>query len=539
MLFRSDKASQDIKKKFNESSYKELQAPEDAIFYLAKAYRLNNDFDNAINHYKKYKSLLDVTDIGNIEFVDLQIQSCETAKTMMNDPVRVDKKILPPTINTVEDEYCPAITADGNTLIYTSQQLVFDPDYGEELPFSFIFQTSRSEDGDWTKPKEITSKLGSNGYYSSANLSADGSFLILYMNDFGNGDLFYSEFNGSKWSQAKPFPKIINSKYNETHACITKDKKTLFFTSNRPNGIGGLDIYKSEKNAKGEWGEPKNLGNTINTAYDEETPWCSFDGKTLYFSSEGHSSMGGFDVFQSTMVNEVQWATPLNLGYPVNTSHTDWFFTPFGQNKAIIAYYDQAGMGKRDLYEFTIFERVPPMEQESESVEPQADTMPQNIAQDTIVAQVPATEQPVLSQQEAEPVTNQAAVDSTPPIVPSQPEPVVESVPEPEPEPVRTSFKLNGKIVLSDNAQPDQRFTIKIFNQNGKLEKTLIPEENSGQFNATLLFGKYRITAEGQGYQTKTENLYIPENYNRNEAELTLTLQTAEVASGEIGRAHV
>lgn len=530
-IFYLDKAALDTKKNFNESSYKELQAPEDALFYLAKAYRLNNDFDNAIAQYNKFKALLDVTDIGNIEFVDLQIKSCETAKAMINDPVRVEKNILPATINTVEDEYCPAISADGNTLIYTSQQLVFDPDYGEELPFSFIFQSSRSENGEWIKPKEITTRLGSNGYYSSASLSADGFFLILYMNDFGNGDLFYSEFDGKKWSQAKPFPKIINSKHNETHGCVTEDKKTLFFTSNRPNGLGGLDIYKSIKNEKGEWGEPINLGNSINSVYDEETPWCSANGKTLYFSSEGHSSMGGFDVFQSTMINDVQWASPLNLGYPVNTSHTDWFFTPFGKNKAIMAYFDQAGIGKRDLYEYTLYERVPEIEPE----EHLPDTTPTIPPQDTLVAQVPATEQPVLSQQEAEPVTNQTAVDSTPPALPSQSEPVVEQAPEPEPvpEPVRTNFKLNGKIILSDNAQPDQRFTIKIYSQNGILEKTLIPEENSGQFTATLPFGQYRITADGQGYQTKTENLFIPENYNRNEAELTLTLQTAEVASGE------
>ncbi|MDQ1296827.1 MAG: Tetratricopeptide repeat protein, partial [Bacteroidota bacterium] len=148
----------------------------------------------------------------------------------------------------------------------------------------------------------------------------------------------------------------INTKYWESHAAISHDNQKLYFTSNRKGSLGGLDIYVSEKDTAGNWGPPSNLGPDINTPYNEETPFLSKDDKTLYFSSKGHFNMGGYDIFYSTILNNGKWSVPLNVGYPVNSTDDDIFFKPVNQGYiGYFAKYTPDGYGDQDIYRIEIF----------------------------------------------------------------------------------------------------------------------------------------------------------------------------------------
>ena len=209
--------------------------------------------------------------------------------------------------------------------------------------------------GDWLPPMKIGSNINTPGHEAAISLSYDGLQLFIYKDDDDDGNIYVSNFIDYQWTTPVKLNSNINTKYWETHASLSPDGNTLYFTSNRPGGFGGRDIYKSNKNSKGDWGPAINLGPTINTPYDEESPFIMSDGKTLYFSSEGHESMGGFDIFVSTVSADGFWSTPINVGYPINTTENDVFFVPTSDKKH--AYYSSAndqGFGDQDIYMITI-----------------------------------------------------------------------------------------------------------------------------------------------------------------------------------------
>ena len=146
----------------------------------------------------------------------------------------------------------------------------------------------------------------------------DGTILYLYKTDNFDGNIYSAEYVNGNWTPIKKLNKNINTKFYESHAAISSDGKKLYFTSNRDGGYGGLDIYVSEKDASGDWGPAINLGNTINTPYNEDTPFITLNDSLLYFSSEGHNGMGGYDIFRSDK-SEAGWNAPENLGFPVNS----------------------------------------------------------------------------------------------------------------------------------------------------------------------------------------------------------------------------
>ncbi|MDB4834979.1 hypothetical protein OAH12_00150 [Cyclobacteriaceae bacterium] len=192
---------------------------------------------------------------------------------------------------------------------------------------------------------------------SAVALSSDGNKLIVYKNNHhGTGDLYYTLREDSLWSDLVKLPDGINTKYFESGASISHDKKTLFFTSTRPGGLGGEDIYVAYKDTNGIWGNVKNLGPSINTPFDDDTPFIHPDGKTLYFSSKGHQTMGGFDVFKSTFnPQDSSWSTPVNLGFPINTPENDIFFvwSADGQT-AYFSTHHEDSYGGEDIYKLEI-----------------------------------------------------------------------------------------------------------------------------------------------------------------------------------------
>ncbi len=356
------KATGEINVNFKEGNYRERKAPKDVFFYLANMYRQHLDFDKALLNYNRFLQLLSVKDVYYIDYVKREIQATENARELVGFPVKVDvenlgKKINSPT--TVEN--CPVMSDDETVFVFTSgKKNIFSPDIdinvvNQDYVMDQIYCTRKIE-GKWDDPRNITKELGSAARTVPVTISADGNELYLVQDDNDNGNVYVSHFKNGKWTKMKQLNTNINTKNWESHATITIDGKTLYFTSDRPGGYGGLDIYVSYRDENGEWGPALNLGPTINTQWDEETPFILDDGKTLYFSSLGHYGMGGFDVFHTTRLEDNYFSSPLNLGYPINTVGNDLFYLPKANGE--YAFFplngNERGIGKNDIYKIEI-----------------------------------------------------------------------------------------------------------------------------------------------------------------------------------------
>ena len=198
----------------------------------------------------------------------------------------------------------------------------------------------------------ISPNINSPDCEASINLSSDGTNLLVYKDDNGDGNIYESELKGNEWSKPKYEMSPINSSAWETHACYSSDNRVLYFVSDREGGFGGRDIYKCLRLPNGKWGPAQNLGDKINTKYDEDGVFIAPDGKQIFFSSKGHNSMGGFDIFTSLINDENGfWSEPVNYGYPVNTTDDDVFLitSPDGR-RAFFSSDKEGGFGEKDIY---------------------------------------------------------------------------------------------------------------------------------------------------------------------------------------------
>jgi len=473
------KATENTSATYKEGNYKEEAAPEEAWFYLGKAYRLNGEYDNAVKAYTEFKVRSSAADVYFNDFLDVQIQSCQTAQDLISNPLPID--ISDAGFALLNDEcYFPAVAGDGKSVVFTSYQEVRDPYTGEKDFFELIYYSKLDDDGNWSKPQEITYDIASDGNYETASLSYHGDMMILYRDDYGNGNLYFSTYVDGKWGTIQKFPKTINSKYNETHGSLSPDGKALFFISDRPGGQGGRDIYRSFFDMQGNWGQPVNMGPVINTPFDEDAAFLAEDSKTLYFVSEGHTSMGGFDIFKTTVEMNGEWTEPQNLGYPINSPYDDVFYCPVGDGT--IGYmnrYPDAGYGVKKMC------RVAP-----------------------IMASQPAyAEQPTYTPEETytteEPTTTQE---------PSQTETYT---PEPAAPTYPSEYHLKGRITLQDNKEIDETFYVHVADNSGKVLAALSPDIASGEFSTRLKPGSYKVTAYGDGYDPADSYIYIsPEELN-------------------------
>jgi hypothetical protein len=308
---------------------KETKAPLDTYFFLAKAYMINNELEKGLATLTTFRKLASETKskggMQNTEFIDQQIQACKNAIQFKEEPVVFSRKSLGPDFNLGSINDNPAVSFDGNTIVYTERRGIVN-----------VIFFSKKERGKWQPPIEITAELKAGEDCSSCSLNSDGTELFLYKTDNYDGAIYSSNYIDGAWTPIKKLNKNINTKFYESHAAISADGKKLYFTSNRDGGQGNLDIYVSEKDATGDWGIPENMGAAINTPFNEDTPFITANDSVLYFSSEGHSTMGGYDNFKSQRIGDV-WKTPSNLGYPINSSDDDKFFQPV--NNGLNAYY--------------------------------------------------------------------------------------------------------------------------------------------------------------------------------------------------------
>ncbi len=347
-----EKAVKKTTDKYKEGNIKETKAPRDAFFFLGTAYLLQYRFDDAKTYFEKYLKYLDpATDSLDYAFVKQEISAVDRARDYMAHPVAVSLENAGKNINNTKANFDPVVSGDESTLVYVTSLKFYDA----------VFYAKRKSRG-WSTPRNITPEIQSDGDLYPAGISFDGKTLFLSRSDRFDSNIWVSYLKDGKWTKAEKMGKNINTKYWESSATLAPDGKMLYFTSNRKGGYGGLDIYVSHYNeATGEWGPATNLGPVINTEFNEETPFLSKDGQTLYFSSQGHTSMGGFDIFYASRKNG-GWSEPKNVGYPVNSTDDDLFFVPIVAR--VYGYYSmfdpEKSIGNTDIFRVEFFSDINP-----------------------------------------------------------------------------------------------------------------------------------------------------------------------------------
>ena len=330
-------------------------------FNFGRADHINHLFDEAIVHYTKFLEIVDDTyDDQAVRERETKnfIEQCKSGKEIIKDTVNIEIRNLGSVLNTSYSEYVPVISADESSLFFTSRRPGspdapkdhFDHQYYEDIYYS------SQKNGEWTTPVKLDDNINTDDHDACIGVSSDGQQLFIYKSRRSSnsvaGDIWVSNLDGDEWSTPEKLGSNINTKGWEPSAAISHDGKKLFFTSNREGGYGGTDIYESDMQENGEWGEAYNLGPTINTEFDEDAPFIHADNKTLFFSSNGPKSMGGFDIFLSTLdFNTKTWSEPQNIGYPINTaSHDIYMVWNAARTRAYFATYREGSYGKQDLY---------------------------------------------------------------------------------------------------------------------------------------------------------------------------------------------
>lgn len=332
-----------ISAKITEGSVTQTSAPYDALYELGESYQVNYMFDKAKEAFTKYLGTLLPEDRENRDFVNQKLKSCETAKEFLKKPVSFKTENAGVPFNDENANFNPVISSDGKTFVFMVS-----------LKFYDAVMLSRLLNGKWTYPVNITPELLSDGNMFISCLSPDGKILFLSKNDNYNSDIFSSSYDGIMWRPPVKLNKNINTRYWESHGFMSEDGESLIFASDRPGGFGGLDLYISKK-VDGDWGPAVNLGPQINTPFNEDRPFLINSGKTLFFCSQGHISMGGYDLFRSDFQPNKLWNTPENLGYPLNTPDDDVFFMPVGNGRSgfYSVFNESEGAGKEDIYRIT------------------------------------------------------------------------------------------------------------------------------------------------------------------------------------------
>ncbi len=367
-----------------------------AYFMLAETYEDINQYENAVDAYKKGMEInplfykIGYYKKGNLEYklaryedakksyenylateqenrklvekAEKGIERCEFSIFAVSNPVNFKPENLGPDINTVNDEYWPSLSADEQTLIIT-RLVKRSPVYGgiqEDFYISY-----RQPEG-WSMMENVGAPLNTNDNEGAQSISADGRFMVFTAcnkrDGVGRCDLYYSKKTGDSWTYPKNMQPPVNTRYKETQPSLSADGRTLYFTSDRPGGKGQLDIWMTSLGENGNWSGPVNLGDTINSVNNEMSPFIHHDNMTLYFASDGHIGLGNFDLFISRKDSGGHWGKPENLGYPINTNKDEFGLIVNAKgDKAYYASDREPAMGK-DIFVFDLYDDIQPHE---------------------------------------------------------------------------------------------------------------------------------------------------------------------------------
>lgn len=344
-------------------------------YYLGKAYHINYRFDEALSILEPLVTKLSgskkTEDKAIVDDATLGIINCQNGKILIQNKVFADIKNIGGPVNTEDYEYVPVITTDESVMYYTyrgknsvggkqnfktgKRTVDLIPDstgvYTEDIYFS-----TKNADGNYSTPKPVET-INTKGYEAAIAISPDGQTLFTFSSsEADSGDIFMSKLNGETWEAPVRLNSNINTQnYWEGSCSITADGRYLYFASERPGGIGGRDIWVSERGSDGDWGPAVNLGRKINTEYDEDAPFIHPDGITLFFSSEAHLSIGGYDIMFSVKKDN-DWTEPKSMGIPLNTTEDDnYYVINFKGDKGFFSSNrsGSGGYGNYDIYSVT------------------------------------------------------------------------------------------------------------------------------------------------------------------------------------------
>ncbi|MBC7451209.1 MAG: OmpA family protein [Cytophagales bacterium] len=474
---------------FLEKAYQiDPKVEKDINLFLGMAYQFNLKFDQALECFTKYRSMLSATDTMIVR-VDRKIYECNNGKEFLANPVPVKIESVGNVINSAYADFGAVISADEQVLIFTSRRpgstgelLDLNGNYFEDI------YISNKVNGKWGTPKNIGPTINTDRHDASIAISADGLELLIYK-DEGQGDIYYcKKRKDDTWSKPMPIEGSINNRnHYENSAALSPDGKTLFFASNRDGGFGKTDIYMVTMDEKGVWSKPVNLGPTINTAADEEGPFMDFDGTTLYFSSRSHKGMGGFDIFKTYYdSSNSKWMEPINMGYPINSADDDIYFVLSGDGAH--GYYASAkedGLGEQDIYIIS----MPPREDREALIKKMK-------AMNLKTVEI---ENPVV--QHVEPAEVTSAVVLLPVVIKG----VVKDVGNGKP--IQSNVQLtdaSGAIVSTVSTSADGLFAFEVSNEEAKSYTISTEKDGYGFINKT-----FSVPANKAARQEITQNLAL------------------------------
>ena len=329
------------------------------FFYLGRAHQYVGDFEKAIQYYNRFKGYVQDNAEGIIlnRNVTRYIEMCNNGIAMTGKPNKdVTITNLKGNVNTAGAEYAPVVKEDNSLIIFTGRrnESTGGKIYNDNKEYEDIY-ISRKEQDEWMK----ATKLDSSNVYINKNINTKWHDAAIAYNQnedklfvYRKNQIWVSDLVDGKWTDPVKLNKNVNSSFHNPSVYISPDENTLLVVStDREGGYGGRDIWISNKESSGEWGALTNLGEAINTEFDEDAPYMTSDGKTLYFSSKGHTSMGGYDVFRSEKMDDGTWSAPINLGAPINSPGDDIYYVP--NSDGTTAYYSSSrtgGYGDMDIY---------------------------------------------------------------------------------------------------------------------------------------------------------------------------------------------
>ncbi len=455
-------------------------------YYLGRVYHLNSEWDKAIQEYSAY--LNNTKNKDEIKDVNKKIQECNNGKILSQTPIRVWVDNLGPEVNTSFNEYSPVITTDESVMMFTSRRPGGVGNKMDENKNEFFEDVwvSYKVGKKYSQAANLGVPVNTENHDAAVCLSPDGQKLVTYQGGVNGGDLFISYLVGKMWSKPENLGKAINSKYHESSASFSYDGKILYFVSDRESGLGGHDIYYSEINEKGKFEKAVNIGPIINTEYDEEAVYMMPDGKTMYFASKGHNSIGGYDIFKTTFENG-QWTKPVNIGIPINTPDDDAFLALAGSGRR--GYYSSSslgGYGGMDLYKITI---------------------------------LGPEKQPLLNTQD------QLLAMSAKPVVNLKVEKAVEVT-----KPKMTLLK--GIVYDAKTNEPLEAILNLIDNEKNVILASFKSNASTGKYLVTLPSGKnYGIAVQREGYLFHSENFNLPADADYQEVIKDIPLKKIEIGS--------
>jgi outer membrane protein OmpA-like peptidoglycan-associated protein len=462
------------------------------LYNIAFSYQCDLQFAKAKRTYEKYKET-----VGKKKWpeIDQRIKQCQISHALISNPMNVLIENAGMNINSTFDDYAPVVSADGRTMIFTTNRVDTTK---TKTGFEDIYLSKREdEDEEWGVPKKIGGNINKGFHDAAASLSPDGKTLFLYY-DLNNGDIYSSTLDDKgEWGKPVPLNGNINTKlFRETSATLSADGTKLYFSSSRPGGKGNLDIYVSTKDATtGQWGKAVSIGDVINTFGDEDSPFIHPDGVTLYFSSDGHNGMGSSDIFKSTFEGG-KWQKPQNLGYPLNSIEYDGFFHISDDKRT--AYYAtkrKHGVGGYDILQ-AIYMNV--------TSKPEPDVV--NVPQPTKTETTPTT---ATSTKVAPPPTDQKSRRGR-----------------------DGMYTVTGKVLDKNTSKP---MSVRLSLVNIKTKNLVATGKSdavTGSYEMKVADGgKYTLTAESDGYLFNTLNIEVPQPIGTKDEYANFTMVKADVGS--------